>query len=181
MLCLVLKNTIAQIVEQPFEVIGCVRANDGTIVIGAENSTNAWREVPQERAVVGWVFNSATGQFCDPDELKDIEELRAEKLAEIEAAANKAHDDATADYSAYELKSFDEQEAAAKRGANDALIIELAAAREQEAGAVVSNIINKADLLRARYGQIIGRQRVLGDAAKAATTREELAAIQIEL
>ena len=181
MLCLIINNTISDVSAEPFEVVGCVKTDDGSIAIGEESSDNVWREVPEGRAIIGWVFKSAAGQFCDPDELKNIEELRAEKLAEIEAAANKAHDDATAGYSEYELKSFNEQEAAAQRGASDSLIITLAAQRGKNAEEMVVTILNKANALRARYGEIIGKQRVLHDTALAATDKQTLLDLIVEI
>ena len=35
-ICLVIKNVIVETAQQPFAVVGCVKADDGTIVIGEE-------------------------------------------------------------------------------------------------------------------------------------------------
>ena len=115
-------------------------------------------------------------------ELLTLDELKAEKLAEINAACDAALASLTADYPESELLTFDKQEAEARAliAAPDTsvpLLTSLAVARGIGTTELALRVIAKADAFTAASGHIIGLRQKYEDALDAAQTAEAVLGI----
>ena len=115
-------------------------------------------------------------------ELLTLEELKAAKLAEINAACDAALAALTASYPSSELLTFDKQEAEARAliAAPDTsapLLTALAVARGIGTTELALRVIAKADAFTAASGHIIGLRQKDEDRLKAAQTVEDVAVI----
>ena len=115
-----------------------------------------------------------------------LEEVKAAKLSEINAAADRAIATLTATYPDRELATFDKQESEARAYAADAtastpLLSALAQARGIELSELVQRVIAKADILAMASGSIIGQRQALEDRLDTCTTIEDVQAITVNI
>lgn len=115
-------------------------------------------------------------------ELLTLDELKAAKLAEINAGCQLMLDRLTANYPAAELLTFDKQETEARAllaapEAATPLLTPLAAARGMETGELARKVIAKADAFTAASGHIIGQRQKYEDALNSARSVEAVLAI----
>lgn len=115
-------------------------------------------------------------------ELLTLDELKAAKLAEINAGCQLMLDRLTANYPAAELLTFDKQETEARAllaapEAATPLLTPLAAARGMETGELARKVIAKADAFTAASGHIIGQRQKYEDALNSARSAEAVLAI----
>lgn len=115
-------------------------------------------------------------------ELMTLDEFRAEKLSEINAACDAALASLTAEYPSSELLTFDKQEAEARAliAAPDTsapLLTSLAAARGLGATELALRVIAKADAFATASGHVIGLRQKDEDRLKAAQSFDDVAAI----
>ena len=115
-----------------------------------------------------------------------LDEAKAAKLSEINAAADRAISKLTATYPNREISTFDKQESEARAYAADAtastpLLSALAQARGIELPELVQRVITKADILAAASGSIIGQRQVLEDRLDTCTTVEGVQAITVNI
>ena len=111
-----------------------------------------------------------------------LEEAKARKLTEINAACDAALSALTADYPESELLTFDKQEAEARALLADPeaatpFLTPLAAARGLETEELARKVIAKADAFTTASGHVIGLRQKDEDRLKAAQTVEDVAAI----
>ena len=112
-----------------------------------------------------------------PDEKQQA--IKAAKLAEINAAADRAMTILTATYPDREIATFDKQEAEARTYAVDPtaptpLLLALSQARGVELPELVRRVIAKADAFAVASGSIIGQRQALEDRLDACETLEEI-------
>lgn len=115
-----------------------------------------------------------------------LEEVKAAKLSEINAAADKAIASLTAAYPDREISTFDKQESearayAANPTASTPLLSALAQARGIELSELVQRVIAKADILAMASGSIIGQRQALEDRLDTCTTIEDVQAITVNI
>lgn len=115
-----------------------------------------------------------------------LEEMKTDKLSEINAAADKAISTLTAAYPDREIATFDKQEAEARAYAADPtastpLLSALAQARGIELPELVRRVIAKADAFAVASGSIIGQRQALEDRLDTCTTIEEVRAITVNI
>lgn len=115
-------------------------------------------------------------------ELMTLEEAKAAKLAEINAACDAALAALIADYPESELLTFDKQEAEARALLADPeaatpFLTPLAAARGLETKELARKVIAKADAFTTASGHVIGLRQKDEDRLTAAQTVEDVAAI----
>ena len=116
-----------------------------------------------------------------------LEEMKTDKLSEINAAADKAISTLTAAYPDREIATFDKQEAearaytAAPATAQTPLLSALAQARGIELPELVRRVIAKADAFAVASGSIIGQRQALEDRLDTCTTIEEVRAITVNI
>ena len=115
-----------------------------------------------------------------------LEEAKADKLEEINAAADSAIAMLTATYPNREIATFDKQEAEARAYAADPtastpLLSALSQARGIELPELVRRVIAKADAFAVASGSIIGQRQALEDRLDACTTMEEVRAITVNI
>lgn len=116
-----------------------------------------------------------------------LEEAKADKLEEINAAADSAIAMLTATYPNREIATFDKQEAEARAYAADPataqtpLLSALAQARGIELPELVRRVIAKADAFAVASGSIIGQRQALEDRLDTCTTIEEVRAITVNI
>ena len=116
-----------------------------------------------------------------------FDEVKAVKLSEINAAADKAIVSLTATYPDREIASFDKQEAEARAYATDPataltpLLSALAEARGIDLPDLVRRVIAKADAFAVASGSIIGQRQALEDRLDTCTTVEEVRAITVNI
>lgn len=111
-----------------------------------------------------------------------LEEAKAAKLSEINAAADKAIATLTATYPDREISTFDKQEAEARAYSADPtaptpLLSALAKARGLSMDDLVKRVLIKADTFAAASGYIIGQRQALEDRLNACKTLEEVRSI----
>ncbi len=115
-----------------------------------------------------------------------LDEVKAAKLSEINAAADKAIASLTAAYPDREISTFDKQESearayAANPTASTPLLSALARARGIELSELVQRVIAKADILAMASGSIIGQRQALEDRLDTCTTIEDVQAITVNI
>ena len=115
-----------------------------------------------------------------------LEEVKAAKLSEINAAADRAIGTLTATYPDQEISTFDKQESEARAYAADPtastpLLSALAEARGISLPDLVERVIAKADAFTVASGSIIGQRQVLKDKLNICTTIEEAQAIAVDI
>lgn len=111
-----------------------------------------------------------------------LEEAKAAKLSEINAAADKAIATLTATYPDREISTFDKQEAEARAYSADPtaptpLLSALAKARGLSMDDLVKRVLIKADTFAAASGYIIGQRQALEDRLDACKMLEEVRSI----
>ncbi len=129
----------------------------------------------QQRSAIQAVFDAHIAP-------SDLDELKAAKNAEINAACESAIAAIRAGYPESEVLSWPKQEAEARAFVADAaaatpLLDALAAARDIDKAELAARVIAKADAFAAISGALIGNRQKLEDQLAAATTAEEAAAI----
>ena len=115
-----------------------------------------------------------------------LEEVKAAKLSEINAAADRAIATLTATYPDRELATFDKQESEARAYAADPtastpLLSALAQARGISLPDLVERVLAKADAFAVASGSIIGQRQALEDRLDACTTLEEVQGITVDI
>lgn len=115
-----------------------------------------------------------------------LDEAKAAKLSEINAAADRTIATLTATYPDREISTFDKQESEARAYAADAtastpLLSALAQARGIELSELVQRVIAKADILAMASGSIIGQRQALEDRLDTCTTIEDVQAITVNI
>lgn len=115
-----------------------------------------------------------------------LEEVKAAKLSEINAAADRAIATLTATYPDRELATFDKQESEARAYAADPtastpLLSALAEARGISLPDLVERVLVKADAFIVASGSIIGQRQALKDRLDICTTIEEVQAIAVDI
>ena len=115
-----------------------------------------------------------------------LEEVKAAKLAEINAAADRAISKLTATYPDREIATFDKQEAEARAYSADPtaptpLLSALSQARGVELPELVRRVIAKADAFAVASGSIIGQRQALEDRLNACATLEEVEALTVAI
>ena len=115
-----------------------------------------------------------------------LDEVKAAKLSEINAAADRAIATLTATYPDRELATFDKQESEARAYAADAtastpLLSALAQARGIPLDELVRRVLAKADAFAVASGSIIGQRQALEDRLDACTTLEEVQGITVNI
>ena len=115
-----------------------------------------------------------------------LEEVKAAKLSEINAAADRAIATLTATYPDREISTFDKQESEARAYAADPtastpLLSALAEARGISLPDLVERVLAKADAFIVASGSIIGQRQALKDRLDICTTIEEVQAIAVDI
>ena len=115
-----------------------------------------------------------------------LEEAKAARLSEINAAADAAVAALTAAYPDREIGTFGKQEAEARAYAVDAtvptpLLSALAEARGIPLPDLVGRVLAKADAFAVASGSVIGRRQALEDRLDDCTTLEEAQAIAVDI
>lgn len=115
-----------------------------------------------------------------------LDEVKAAKLSEINAAADRAIATLTATYPDRELATFDKQESEARAYAADAtastpLLSALAQARGIPLDELVRRVLAKADAFAVASGSIIGQRQALEDRLDVCTTVEEVQSIAVNI
>lgn len=113
-----------------------------------------------------------------------LDEAKAAKLSEINAAADRAISKLTATYPNREISTFDKQESEARAYAADPtastlLLSALAKARGLSMDELVKRVIAKADAFAAASGYIIGQRQALEDQLDTCKTLEEVQSIVV--
>ena len=115
-----------------------------------------------------------------------LDEVKAAKLSEINAAADRAIATLTATYPDRELATFDKQESEARAYAADAtastpLLSALAQARGIPLDELVRRVLAKADAFAVASGSIIGQRQALEDRLDACATMEDVQGIAVDI
>ena len=115
-----------------------------------------------------------------------LDEVKAAKLSEINAAADRAIATLTATYPDRELATFDKQESEPRAYAADAtastpLLSALAQARGIPLDELVRRVLAKADAFAVASGPIIGQRQALEDRLDVCTTVEEVQSIAVNI
>ncbi|WP_314971650.1 hypothetical protein [Bilophila wadsworthia] len=115
-----------------------------------------------------------------------LEEVKAAKLLEINAAADRAIGTLTATYPDREISTFDKQESEARAYAADPtastpLLSALAQARGISLPDLVERVLAKADAFAVASGSIIGQRQALEDRLDVCTTLEEVQGITVDI
>lgn len=115
-----------------------------------------------------------------------LDEAKAAKLSEINAAADRAIATLTATYPDREISTFDKQEAEARAYAADPtastpLLSALAQARGIPLDELVRRVLAKADTFAVASGFIIGQRQALEDRLGVCTTIEEVQSIAVNI
>lgn len=114
--------------------------------------------------------------------LLSIEELKKEKLKEINHKYNIATSSLVSTYPSTELLTFDKQEQEARAWLEDnstetLLVDALAEGRQIEKADLVSRIISKSELFAVQTGYLTGQRQHYEDQLELAKTKEEIEAI----
>lgn len=115
-----------------------------------------------------------------------LEEVKAAKLSEINAAADRAIATLTATYPDREISTFYKQESEARAYAADvtastSLLSALAQARGIPLDELVRRVLAKADTFAVASGSIIGQRQALEDRLDVCTTVEEVQSIAVNI
>lgn len=115
-----------------------------------------------------------------------LEDVKAAKLSEINAAADRAIAALTATYPDREISTFDKQESEARDWTADntaptPLLSALAQARGIPLSDLVGRVLAKADAFAVASGSIIGQRQALEDRLDACTTLEEVQGITVSI
>lgn len=115
-----------------------------------------------------------------------LDEAKAAKLSEINAAADRAVAMLTATYPDREISTFDKQESEARAYAADStastpLLSALAQARDIPLSDLVERVLAKADAFAVASGSIIGQRQALEDRLDTCTTLEEVQGITVNI
>lgn len=115
-----------------------------------------------------------------------LDESKAVKLSEINAAADRAIATLTATYPDREISTFDKQESEARAYAADPtastpLLSALAQARGVPLDELVRRVLAKADAFAVASGSIIGQRQALEDRLDACTTLEDVQGITVNI
>lgn len=115
-----------------------------------------------------------------------LEEAKAAKLAEINAAADQAMAVLTATYPDREIATFDKQESEARAYAADPttstpLLSALAQARGISFDELVHKVLANANAFTTALGSIIGQRQALKDQLNACTTVKEIQDIVVNI
>lgn len=115
-----------------------------------------------------------------------LDEAKAAKLAEINAAADRTIATLTATYPDREISTFDKQESEARDWTADntaptPLLSALAQARGIPLSDLVGRVLAKADVFAVASGSIIGQRQALEDRLDACTTLEEVQGITVSI
>ncbi len=115
-----------------------------------------------------------------------LESVKAAKLSEINAAADRAIATLTATYPDREISTFDKQESEARAYAADPtastpLLSALTEARGISLPDLVERVLAKADAFAVASGSIIGQRQALEDRLDACTTEEEVRGITVNI
>lgn len=115
-----------------------------------------------------------------------LDEAKAAKLAEINAACQSTLESLTPTYPERELTTFDKQESEARAyladpAASTPFLSALAAARGIELADLVQRVIAKADAFTSASGYIIGQRQALEDRLDAAETLEDVRAVVVSI
>ena len=119
----------------------------------------------------------------EPDIIElSIEELKENKLKEINYKYDIATSSLVSTYPQTELLTFDKQEQEARAWLKDnnvetPLIDALAEGRQIDKADLVNRIINKSDLFAIQTGYLTGQRQYYEDQLELATTKEEIEAI----
>lgn len=118
----------------------------------------------------------------EPPAPPSLEEVKAARLAEVNAAYDEAVSALVDTYPDAELLTFDKQEAEARAwladiSARTPLIDALAAGRGMDKAELVSRIIAKAEAFATTTGYLTGQRQRFEDLIDAATTAEEVESI----
>lgn len=141
----------------------------------------------------GWYHDAERDVWLSPEEapapenpgpVTTLEEARAAKLAEINAACQAALAALTPTYPERELLTFDKQEAEARAyqadsGASVPLLTSLAAGRGISVDDLAGRVIAKADAFTTASGWLIGQRQRLEDTLDACETVEAVRAIEV--
>ena len=118
---------------------------------------------------------------------KPLEEAKAEKLAEINAACDRILSDAASTYPETEILTFDQQTAEAKAylASGHAEDVPLLFAMAQERGLpldeLAKRVIAKHQAFSLLSGTVIGQRQALEDRLNACTTREAIRSLAVEI
>lgn len=115
-----------------------------------------------------------------------LEKVKAAKLSEINAAADRAIGTLTATYPDREISTFDKQESEARAytadpTASTPLLSALAQARGIPLDELVHRVLAKADAFAVASGSIIGQRQALEDRLDVCTTVEEVQSIAVNI
>lgn len=115
-----------------------------------------------------------------------LEEVKAAKLSEINAVADRALATLTATYPDREISTFDKQESEARAYAADPtastpLLSALAQARGVPLDELVRRVLAKADAFAVASGSIVGQRQALEDRLDACTTLEDVQGITVNI
>lgn len=163
---------------------GSFVTNNGTYHVPNEGEwADQWAELQAQYEADPSQFE----QLVDPEPVPlTLEEAKAAKLAEINAACQSTLEALTPTYPERELTTFDKQESEARAYLADAtastpLLSALAAARGIELADLVQRVIAKADAFAVASGSIIGQRQALEDRLDAAQTVEDVRAIVVSI
>lgn len=136
-------------------------------------ATKTWSQLPVDEAYPPPV---------DPP----LEEVKAAKLAEINAECQRMLESLTPTYPERELTTFDKQEAEARAYAADPtastpLLSALAQARGVPLDELARRVLVKADAFAVASGSIIGQRQALEDRLDACTTVEDVQGITVNI
>lgn len=115
-----------------------------------------------------------------------LEEVKAAKLSEINAACDGLLNALTATYPDWEISTFDKQESEARAYAADPtastpLLSALAQARGISLPDLAERVLAKADAFVVASGSIIGQRQALEDRLDVCTTLEEVQGITVDI
>ena len=116
-----------------------------------------------------------------------LDEVKAEKLAEINAACDRILSDAASTYPETEILTFDQQTAEAKAyqasgDTEDApLLSALAQGRGMTLDELAKRVIAKHTAFTALSGYVIGQRQALEDRLNACTTGEAIRSLAVEI
>ena len=116
-----------------------------------------------------------------------LEEVKAKKLAEINAACDRILSDAASTYPETEILTFDQQTAEAKayqasgKTEDAPLLSALAQGRGMTLDELAKRVIAKHTAFTALSGYVIGQRQALEDRLNACTTREAIRSLAVEI
>lgn len=143
-----------------------------------------WVDCPDD-CTTEWSYNN--GQFIAPTEPEiTLEEAKAAKLTEINAAVDQILNASTATYPASEVLTFDQQTIEAKayhadNAASVPLLSALAASRNMLLPELVHRVLAKHDAFSALSGAVIGQRQALEDTLDSLTTVEFVQALEVNI